>query len=240
MKIAVISFMGGVGKTLLSSYVLAPRMSDTPFYSVESINRSAVDLGLMNVVTFAGRQFSELLEEIVFEDNAIVDVGVSNVEAFFAAMGKYDQGANEFDRYIIPVCPEVRTQEEAIKTALTLVKAGVDKKKIFFVPNRYNTAESFESQYSVLESFSIQEKIGHFKKDYAINDSAVYEYLADERMSFSELLKESENAEAFKAAAKVETDKEKRRELAHKYTNMKLAVLVQKNLDNAYKALIGA
>ncbi|VUI24787.1 hypothetical protein [Klebsiella pneumoniae] len=101
MKVAVINYSGSVGKTLISSYLLAPRLTGAKFYAVETINQSASDLGIENVTSFKGDDFSRLIEDIVFEDAGIIDIGASNVEAFLMAMSRFDSGANEFDKYVM-------------------------------------------------------------------------------------------------------------------------------------------
>ncbi|ELX1909097.1 plasmid stabilization protein [Escherichia coli] len=58
MKVAVINYSGSVGKTLISSYLLAPRLTGAKFYAVETINQSASDLGIENVTSFKGDDFS--------------------------------------------------------------------------------------------------------------------------------------------------------------------------------------
>lgn len=83
MKVAVINYSGSVGKTLVSTYLLAPRLKDAKFFAVETINQSASDLGIENVTSFKGDDFSRLIEDVVFEDAAIIDIGASNVEPFF-------------------------------------------------------------------------------------------------------------------------------------------------------------
>lgn len=54
MKVAVINYSGSVRKTLISSYLLAPRLTGAKFYAVETINQSASDLGIENVTSFKG------------------------------------------------------------------------------------------------------------------------------------------------------------------------------------------
>ena len=93
MKVAVINYSGSVGKTLVSTYLLAPRLKDAKFFAVETINQSASDLGIENVTSFKGDDFSRLIEDVVFEDAAIIDIGASNVEAFLMAMSRFDSGA---------------------------------------------------------------------------------------------------------------------------------------------------
>ncbi|EHU9042272.1 plasmid stabilization protein [Escherichia coli] len=62
MKVAVINYSGSVRKTLISSYLLAPRLTGAQFYAVETINQSASDLGIENVTSFKGDDFSRLIE----------------------------------------------------------------------------------------------------------------------------------------------------------------------------------
>ncbi|WP_407214011.1 plasmid stabilization protein [Enterobacter kobei] len=64
MKVAVINYSGSVGKTLVSTYLLAPRLKDAKFFAVETINQSASDLGIENVTSFKGDDFSCLIEDV--------------------------------------------------------------------------------------------------------------------------------------------------------------------------------
>lgn len=67
MKVAVINYSGSVGKTLVSTYLLAPRLKDAKFFAVETINQSASDLGIENVTSFKGDDFSRLIEDVVLK-----------------------------------------------------------------------------------------------------------------------------------------------------------------------------
>lgn len=138
MKIAVMNYSGSVGKTIISSYLLYPRMAGAKFFAIETINMSAADLGVDEVMSLTGDNFGQLVEEIVFEDNAIVDIGASNVERFLSTMTKYEGAIDEFDKYLIPVTPDDKAWQESIKTALALSAAGVPKSKIVLLPNRIN------------------------------------------------------------------------------------------------------
>ncbi|BBI93096.1 StbB family protein [Serratia symbiotica] len=237
MKVAVINYSGSVGKTLVSTYLLAPRMKDVKFFSVETINQSATDLGIEDVVSFKGDDFSKLIEDIVFEDSAIIDIGASNVEQFLMSMSRFDGGANEFDLYFIPVTKEDKTIKESMKTAHTLNKAGVEKDKIVFVPNRITPGEDVEKVLEAIFSFVKETNIGKIDKNSVIYDSEVYEYLAHHKISFESLTEE--DAEAFKVRAKQSNDVDERRKMARRYTYMKQAIPVKNNLDKTYALLIG-
>lgn len=132
MKIAVMNYSGSVGKTIISSYLLYPRMAGAKFFAIETINMSAADLGVDEVMSLTGDNFGQLVEEIVFEDNAIVDIGASNVERFLSTMTKYEGAIDEFDKYLIPVTPDDKAWQESIKTALALSTLAFLNLKLFF------------------------------------------------------------------------------------------------------------
>jgi hypothetical protein len=54
MKIAVMNYSGSVGKTIISSYLLYPRMAGAKFFAIETINMSAADLGVDEVMSLTG------------------------------------------------------------------------------------------------------------------------------------------------------------------------------------------
>ena len=88
MKVAVINYSGSVGKTLVSTYLLAPRLKDAKFFAVETINQSASDLGIENVTSFKGDDFSRLIEDVVFEDRTYRKI--QNHDAYLKALyGNY-------------------------------------------------------------------------------------------------------------------------------------------------------
>ncbi|MCR2153224.1 hypothetical protein NSX49_23405, partial [Salmonella enterica] len=64
MKIAVMNYSGSVGKTIISSYLLYPRMAGAKFFAIETINMSAADLGVDEVMRLTGDNFGQLVEEI--------------------------------------------------------------------------------------------------------------------------------------------------------------------------------
>ncbi|EFW11215.1 putative plasmid stability protein StbB, partial [Serratia symbiotica str. Tucson] len=137
----------------------------------------------------------------------------------------------------IPVTKEDKTIKESMKTAHTLNKAGVEKDKIVFVPNRITPGEDVEKVLEAIFSFVKETNIGKIDKNSVIYDSEVYEYLAHHKISFESLTEE--DAEAFKVRAKQSNDVDERRKMARRYTYMKQAIPVKNNLDKTYALLIG-
>ena len=96
MKIAVINFSGNVGKTTVARHLLAPRLNNAQVIAVESINSD----GNAEADAIRGKQFGELLEAMALMDDAVVDIGASNVEDFVNLMKQYRGSHEDFDFYV--------------------------------------------------------------------------------------------------------------------------------------------
>jgi len=76
MKIAIMNYSGNVGKSTIARHLFAPRIKNSEFISVESINADEDDLDIIR-----GKQFGAIQEQLMTTVNSvIVDVGASNVE----------------------------------------------------------------------------------------------------------------------------------------------------------------
>ena len=81
MKVAVINFSGNVGKSTVARHLLAPRLNNAEVIPVESINSDGTD-----ETAIRGKQFGELQEYLQTLDDAVIDIGASNVEDFVKLM----------------------------------------------------------------------------------------------------------------------------------------------------------
>jgi hypothetical protein len=57
-------------------------MNDPQVFSVESFNSGIENEGVEDAEIIKGKRFADLTNEILIADEAIVDVGASNVETF--------------------------------------------------------------------------------------------------------------------------------------------------------------
>lgn len=233
MKIAVLNYSGSVGKTVAAHHLLKPRMPEAAFFSVETINQSASDLGASEVSQLHGKKFGELLEALVLEDDAIVDVGASNIEAFFESMSRFSDSEREFDLYVVPVTPDQKAWQESLKTVEALCNIGVSAENIRLLPNRIVTdpAEEIPAIFNYVK----KTRKARISGNAYLFESEIYGYLAAKRMSFTELIDDGID---YRALAKSETDSEKARDYARMYRWKKLAIPVRNNLDDAYTALV--
>lgn len=233
MKIAVLNYSGSVGKTVAAHHLLKPRMPDAAFFSVETINQSASDLGASEVSQLQGKKFGELLEALVLEEDAIVDIGASNIESFFESMSRFSDSEREFDLYVIPVTPDQKAWQESLKTVEALSNIGVEAGSIRLLPNRIVAAPADE--IPAIFNYVKKTKRARISEDAYLFESEIYGYLAAKRMSFTELIDDGID---YRALAKSETDSEKAKDYARMYRWKKLAIPVRNNLDDAYTALV--
>ncbi|WP_087634038.1 StbB family protein, partial [Caballeronia telluris] len=212
MKIAVLNYSGSVGKTVAAHHLLKPRIPEAAFFSVETINQSASDLGAPEVSQLQGKKFGELLEALVLEDDAIVDVGASNIESFFESMSRFSDSEREFDLYVVPVTPDQKAWQESLKTVEALSNIGVDAQSIRLLPNRIvgDPAEEIPAIFNYVKKTSK----ARISEDAYLFESEIYGYLAAKRMSFMELIDDGID---YRALAKSETDSEKAKDYARMY-----------------------
>src|SRR5690606_28681595 len=101
MKVAVTNYSGDLGESGGAPDVLAPRMPNAEFVAVESIN---ADEGTGEVVR--GKQFGQLQEQLLMVDEAVIDIGASNVEDFVKLMQQYRGSHEDFDYFVVPAVKE--------------------------------------------------------------------------------------------------------------------------------------
>lgn len=238
MKIAAINMSGGVGKTTVATYLILPRMKPgTRFFAVESINRSADELGIENVEKFKGRAFGDLYEELMIEDDAVIDVGASNIETFFDTAKRYNGGAQEIDCYVIPTPPDSKYITESIATADKLMELGVSAKSIRFIPNRVPSeqVEDLENLYGALFDYAEEHKTPRMiDSRYVIEADTLFEDLAEYHISFETVLADKSD---YRALARTEKDPEKRRSLTGMRRIIAQAKPIQEQLDKVFRAL---
>lgn len=236
MKIAVLNYTGSVGKTVIASHLLAPRLSNSQIFAIESTNETAGDLGL-DIDQLRGEQFGQLFRELLILDNAIIDVGASNIEDFLDHMLKYEDSHAEIDLFVLPVVSTGKAQRETIKTVSALVGLGVEPKRIQVIFNRVEG--DVEDNFSSILMYA--QKSGEFIANpaVAIFENEVFELLAEQRTTIADVL-----ADKTDYRQKLREADRKNKPLINKLTNMHslqaLAKPVNRQLDKVFIALIGS
>ena len=235
MKVAVLNFSGNVGKTTVAAHLLKPRMGDAPVYSIESINAGA-DADGLDVEKMKGKKFGQLVDELMTLDEAIIDVGASNVEDFLKLMQQYDGSHEEFDVFIIPVVKEKKVQADTVNTIRALQQLGIPKKKIRMVFNKLDTDESVIDEFAPLFGLAESEKSFTIRQEAVIYGNEVFELLKTVGKSLGDI---STDTTDHRARIRDTTDLFEREASIRMVSLKRLAVTANKNLDDVFKVLFG-
>lgn len=233
MKVAVMNYSGSVGKTVVTSHLLAPRIAGAEIIAVESTNESAADLGL-DVDQLRGEHFGKIFRKLLLAPAAIIDVGASNIEDFLGELVKYDQAQAEIDFFVLPVIGTGKAQRETIKTIQALRAAGVDRDRIRVLFNRVDVraVDEFEAifAYERLESNFVA------NPQAQILETELFDLLANRRTSIEAVL--ADTTDYRQALRAIDPDDD---EAADRITDMialqSLARPVREQLNNTYAAL---
>lgn len=234
MRIAVVNFSGSVGKTIVTSHLLAPRIAGAEIIAVESTNESAADLGL-NVDQLRGEQFGKLFRKLLRAQAAIVDVGASNIEDFLTELAKYDQAQAEIDYFVLPVIASGKAQRETIKTIKALAALGVSRERVRVLFNRVDVRaiEEFET------IFAFEELSQAFlaNPQAQIPESAVFDLLANRRLTIEAVINDPTDYRQQLREVTGDDDDEIDR-LSDLIALQSLARPVNRQLDQAFAALL--
>lgn len=233
MKVAVLNFSGSVGKTVVASHLLAPRMPDAEIIAVESTNESAADLGL-DIDQLRGEHFGKLFRKLLMAPSAIVDVGASNIEDFLAELNKYDGAHAEIDYYVLPIVASGKAQRETIKTIQALEAAGVERNRIRVLFNRVDVRAQDEFE----AIFAYEKLAGTFlaNPQAKILESEVFDLLANRRMTIKTIVADTSNYR--QALRDTDPDNESEIErLSDLIALQSLAKPIDRQLDLAFSAL---
>jgi Flp pilus assembly CpaE family ATPase len=229
MKIAVLNFSGNVGKSTISKHLLSPRLNDAPIISVETINSDESDSDNVK-----GKQFGLIQDTLMTLDDAVLDIGSSNVEVFIQLMKQYRGSHEDYDYFLIPTTSNFKQQRDTISTIDTLNSMGIPAKKIRVVFNMVEMDETIESLFYGLLEYHASSKSFELRIDAVIHQNEIYGRLKESGKTISEILEDKTD---YKAKLKTTTDKEEKINLAKIIGLKRLALGVSEDLDAVFKTL---
>jgi hypothetical protein len=232
-RIAVINFSGNVGKTTIASQLLAARMPDAPFYSIESSNLDASADGV-KVVRLRGKDYGDLLENVFFLDEVIVDVGASNIGDFMRLMTQYHASHEIFDLYLVPVVKEKKQQADTINTIKALAALGVPAEKIQVVFNKVEADDPVETVFASVFGAQALHRTFMIKPGAVIYWNDAFEKVKNRGRSLTDILADNTD---YRAKARDATDAQEREERVAMAMVKMLSASAVKNLDSVYRAL---
>lgn len=230
MKIAVINFSGNVGKSTVARHLLAPRMNNAQVIAIESINSDGTEDEAIR-----GKQFGDLIEALALMDDAVVDIGASNVEDLVNQMKQYRGSHEDFDYFVVPTVSKHKQQRDTISTIEALAEIGVPAKKIRLVFNMVELDESPERIFSGLFEYHASEKSFTLKPDAVIHINDIYGKIKGSEQSIADILKDPRDFKEELKAAKAAEDK---LTISRLIGVKRLAAGVTEELDAVFKALL--
>jgi dimeric dUTPase (all-alpha-NTP-PPase superfamily) len=233
MKVAVLNFSGNVGKTTVSAHLLKPRIPTASVFSVESINSGADSTGL-EVEKVRGNEFGSLINDIMSIDDAIVDIGASNVEAFLKKMNQYSGSHEEFDFFLVPVTKENKVLQDSINTLEYLRTLGVAKDKIKVIFNKIDTDDNIEHDFAPIFGYAKHTDTLVINSKSTIKANEVYELLKLLNKSIGDINSDTTDYRTISKTAKTDKEKDRARKMA--LVKM-LSISANENLDAVYASL---
>lgn len=230
MKAAVINFSGNVGKSTVAKYLLAPRIREADYISVELINADEGD-----GTNIRGKQFGQLTEQLMMSEAAIIDVGSSNVEDFMKLMKQYNGSHEDIDLFVVPAVKEAKQVKDTIATIQALSAMGVSAKKIRLVFNRVEVDEQVDDTFYPLFAFYEDARSFTLRPKAAIQFSELYQKMRPYEMTITDLLLDNTD---YRSVLKESKTEGARAEAANRISMKRLAISAQANLDAVYASLI--
>lgn len=230
MKIALLNYSGNVGKTTLARDLLKFRLPSYELITIESSNADGKE-----EVIIRGEDGDKLYTELLLSDDIILDIGSSNLEAFFKSNQKESEILSNIDKFIIPVTPELKQQQDTIKTIKDLLSNGIKVRQIYIIANQViiddfiKLSDVFDDLTSATKALKID-----FNFKYAIERHDLY--------TNGKILAEMLSDEDYRAKmeeAKAQGDKENARILANKYIRQKKIQKLNEHYQMIFDEIFG-
>ncbi|WP_188012744.1 StbB family protein [Photobacterium damselae] len=228
MKLCVINFSGNVGKSIISQHLLKPRLNDCEIISVETINDNGIDDEKIK-----SKYFTQIIERVLDAKDIIVDVGASNVEEFMNQMRNSVGSQEEFDYYIIPVTKKVKQINDTISTIAALDDLGIEQDKIRLILNMVEDVGDINIDYSGVLRLGCSATVS---ENVYICESELFSRL-DDLPDFESIAKLANDPTDYRTLIDETEDKDKRSEYIKRLSIKRLAVGVERMLDNTFKHL---
>ena len=229
MKIAVISYSGNVGKTMIARHVLRPRLPGSHVISIESVNASEEEDHVLR-----GRQFAELQEYLQVVDNVIVDIGASNIEELLGLMRRYRGSHEDFDYFIVPTVPARKQQQDTISTLAELSRLGVPAEKVRIVFNMVEDPVETARTFELLLSFLKEAPLAEHSLECVLGVNEIYGRVNGMGADLAAVARDTTDYKSLIASA---TGSDERMALAQRLATRRLATGVVPEHDACFAAL---
>lgn len=229
MKIIVINFSGNVGKSIVTQHLLKPRIENSTIIAVESINSDGTQDEKIK-----GKAFTEIMDRALEHENIIIDVGASNVEEFLNQMKKSIGSHEDFDFFIVPTINKVKQIDDTDSTICALSDMGIEPNRIRVLFNMIDDDTNIEKAFDQLMNNADMATINTSAIIYENElfnrlDEAKFKTIAEivnDDTDYKQLISQTD-----------EGDTATRRTYSRALGIRRLAIGVQRMLDNTYREL---
>ena len=235
MKIIVINFSGNVGKSTVAAHLLKPRMNNAKLFSIETLNNNAASDGV-DVETYKGKKYKELMDEIMLLDDAIVDVGASNVEDFSSLMTLYKGSHKQFDCFVVPTVKEKKQSIDTITTINSLLSMGVPKKRIRIIFNKVEIGDEIKDEFSELFGLEAGNYLALNEKCVIYNNEA-YDQCKELSVPLADIVADKTDYQEQAKTAKNAGDMTEARRCISLALLRMTAITAHENLNDVFSAL---
>jgi MinD-like ATPase involved in chromosome partitioning or flagellar assembly len=239
MNVVILNYCGTVGKTTLAANLLMPKMPGATLIAVESINNSTQDLG-MDTQTIRGERFIDLYKKLPLMDNAVIDVGASNVEDFIHGLVNYHDAHEDIDYFIVPSTNGTKEMAETVRTIEVLAELGIPAEKIHLVFNRVKS--DVEEEFKPLFNYAKQKKKCSANPEAAVIETEIFDLLGKRRTTLQAVKDDPTDFRAkIKELANGTTAEEKK--AFDRFADLRaikgMSKTIDGNLDCVYQAIFG-
>ncbi len=230
MYVMVTNYSGNVGKSTLTKYMLAPRMNNAKIIPIETINSHEGD----SSDNLKGKQYGELIEGLAMFDNAIVDVGSSNVSDTITLMQQYKGSHEIFDYFVVPVIHRDKQIKDTISTIDALSSIGVNADKIRLVFNMIENPDvNLERDFFAIFSYLSAEKAFTLNVDAVIYQHDFFSRATGKDVTIESILSDKTD---FNSLIKNASSPQEKLKFSQQRALKWLAVELNEKLDSAYAA----
>ncbi|MFG8764955.1 StbB family protein [Pseudomonas aeruginosa] len=202
MYVMTINFSGNSGKSTISDNMLAPRMENAEIIRVETINAHEGD----DADNLKGKEYGQIIDGLALFENAVVDVGSSNVQDLMNLMDQYSGSHEIFDYFVVPTVARPKQIRDTIKTIETLSDIGIQPEKIRVVFNMVDGEDTdLEKEFHALFAYHAAEQKFTLNSGAVVYQNDFYSRVAGQGTSietiladttdYNKLLKEAETPE---------------------------------------------
>lgn len=231
MKVAVMNLSGNVGKSTVAKHLLYPRIDGAAFVTIETINADEGDGEKRK-----GKDFGKLIEDMLMVEDAVVDIGASNVEDVLKQMGDYEGSHEDFDLFVVPVTREAKQVRDTIGTIDALAAMGVAAEKIVVIFNKVDAGDDVRSVFEALFDYHSKFRRFTISADAKILHSELYQMLRAAQTSVNELVADPTD---WKAELRKADNDDAKQNAVRMLSMKRLAGSAKKNLDSAFAAVMG-